>query len=176
MIEVEQSEVGLPLVLTVEKLGSGGLTGLVPTVALRDGSTLGRYLDWADNVFKTSGWTVKYAPMSEVESGHYQLTLNVSSLSLPLGFRMIAEYHVESPEAVGDASDLFLVTNKRATLELLRKIAKNRQEEVSGNPGKLRVYDDDDASVLVEYDLRDELGGAVTSVRGTPARRSKGTP
>lgn len=175
-LEVEQLETALPLELTVDKLGLGGLTGLSPTVAVRNASTVDSYLDFSDNTFKTSGWTTKYAPMSEVERGHYQRLLNVASLGLAVGFRLVAEYHADNGfGVVGDDLDLFLVTNKRANAELLRQALTNRLEEVSGNPGSLTLYADDATTVLKTWTLKDESGSAVLPAAGTPARRGAST-
>jgi hypothetical protein len=175
-LEVEQLETALPLELTVDKLGIGGVTGLLPTVAVRNASTINSYLDFSDNVFKTTGWTTKYAAMSEVERGHYQRLLNVSALALVVGFRLVAEYHVDnSSGVVGDDLDLFLVTNKRANAELLRQALTNRLEEASGNPGSLKLYADDAITVLKTWTLKDEDGNTVLPAVGTPARRGQAT-
>lgn len=176
-LEVEQSETALPLELTVVRQGVGGVVGLTPTVAVRDATTSNRYLDWNDNTFKTGGWVLKYAPMTGVERGHYQRVLNLAALVLPVGFRFTAEYHVDDGATVkGDDLDLFLVTNKRVNVELLRKGFTNRLWEANGNPGTLVLYDDDDVTPLKTWFLADEFGGPVAPATGTPARRSKGLP
>lgn len=175
-LEVEVTETALPLELTVDKLGVGGVTGLSPTVAVRNASTVNSYLDFSDLAFKTSGWTTKYASMSEVERGHYQRLLNVSALSLAVGFRLVAEYHADNGSGViGDDLDLFLVTNKRANTELLRQALTNRLEEVSGSPGTLKLYADDATTVIKTWTLKDEFGNAVNPAIGTPARRGAAT-
>lgn len=60
--------------------------------------------------------------------------------------------------------------------ELMRKLLNNRQEIVETSPGvwKLRTYDDDDSSVLLESDLTDISDGVIVVPSGAPAKRGKG--
>lgn len=113
MIQVQATETALPLHLTVNKAGVGGVTGLVPTVAVRivDSPPTGLYLDWADATFKSSGWTTKYQTMPEMERGHYERLLNVAALGLNPGTKLVSEYHVDDGGAVkGEDADLFLLS------------------------------------------------------------------
>lgn len=103
----ESSDTSIPLNLTLEREGVGGITGKSPTVALRDGSTASSYFDWADGLFKTSGWTTKNAVMVEVGNGHYTRILNaaVAGTIVP-GLVLVAEFHVNDGGAViGDDHD-----------------------------------------------------------------------
>lgn len=175
MIRWTTTMTAAPLDLTVDR--QGGVTGLAPTVALRDTATNG-YLDWGDATFKTSDWATKYAVMSAVERGHYQRTLNLSATpAIVAGMVLVAEYHVDNGAGVvGDAHDYVVVeSDQAADVALLRKALTNRLEEASGNPGALRLYDDDGATVLKTWPLRDEGGGAVLPAVGTPARRGAAT-
>lgn len=111
----ELYEVGatvVPLVLTIEQEGVGGVTGKSPTVALRNASTTNSYLDWADNTFKVAGWTTKYASMSEVERGHYQRVFNSSLVAaIADGTVVSVEFHVDDGASViGDDADVILFT------------------------------------------------------------------
>lgn len=172
---VDKSETSLPLTLTVEKVGIGGITGLAPTVAVRNASTTNSYLDFGDNTFKTMGWIQKYATMVELERGHYVQFLNVATLPLPAGGKFTAEYHVDNGTDIkGDDSETYLVTNLVTDSSLTRKYMTNRQHYASGNPGQLQLYDDDDLTVLRTHAMRDESGGAVLPATGSPARRAKG--
>jgi len=175
MIRWTTTMTAAPLDLTVDR--QGGVTGLAPTVALRDTATNG-YLDWADATFKTSGWATRYAAMSAVERGHYQLTLNLSATpAVVAGMVLVAEYHVDNgADVVGDAHDYVAVeANQTADIALMRKALTNRLEETSGNPGVLRLYDDDGSTVLKTWPLCDEGGGAVLPAVGTAARRDSDT-
>ncbi len=61
-----------PFVLALSVQGfSGGIEGLSPTVAIRDARTTNEYLDFADLVFKTAGWSTQFAPLAEVGNGRY---------------------------------------------------------------------------------------------------------
>ncbi len=176
MILLEKSAAAAPLSLTVV-LDGAGITGLLPTVALRDAETTSSYLDFADGIFKTAGWTLKTAPMTEIGGGLYQRSLNVAAIaSLLAGMLLAAEYHFDDGAGlVGDDHDLVAIVRVQQDAALLRKHLTNRIVEVSGNPGTLTLKDDDDVSDLLAWSLNDEGGGPVLPAVGTPARRAKAT-
>lgn len=172
-IAVEISNPSVPLTVTLVK--DGLVAGASPTVAVRDGSTLDSYLDWSDNTFKTAGWTLKYAPVAEVENGHYRRILNLSLISgLTQGKTLVAEFAVVDDSKTWVGHDVYLLINAD-TSTLLRKLATNRLEEAPGNPGLIVLYDDDSLTPLLSWEIRDALGGAVVSNVGAPARRKKAT-
>jgi hypothetical protein len=108
----EASESAASLDLTIEQEGIGGLTGLTPTVAVRRARTTDTYLDWADGVFKTAGWTTKYRDMDEVERGHYtrNLDLSLAASAIAAGEVLSIEYHVDGgAPVIGDAQDILIV-------------------------------------------------------------------
>lgn len=168
------AEVGstVPLSLVVNRSGSGGINGLVPTVALRQGALPSSYLDWSDSTFKTSGWVTKYAALTAAERGHYQRLLNLSTINAVAGTSYVVQFFVSSGDVQGEAEDVILVVPSVSTdTTLLRKALTNRMEETAGSPGQLTLFDDDGVTVLMRWDLRDATGGAVVSTVGTPARR-----
>jgi hypothetical protein len=172
--QVDPTETALPLALNVSELGLGGLTGLYPTVAVRNISVglPAQYLDWDDGTFKSGGWGLKYAVMAEIERGNYQLLLDIAALGLAAGAKLSAEYHVDTRAGSGDDAEVFdILAAGSEDLALLRKALTNRMEESPGNPGQLTLFDDDGASILLRWPLRDVSGGAVTATVGTPARR-----
>jgi hypothetical protein len=171
MIEVDVTETSLALELVINKLGVGGITGLLPTVAVRRLPSTTLYLDWGDLTFKSAGWATKYQIMVEVERGIYQQTLNIATLVLPTNTKLTAEYNSSAAGSQGEDFDLIHVTTLRGDATLLRKALTNRLEEVSGNPGSLTLYDDNALTVLRTWPLRDETGAAVLPAIGTPARR-----
>jgi hypothetical protein len=170
VVEVDQSDTALPLNLTVDS--NGGVTGLTPTVALRKLPSTDNYLDWADMTFKTVGWGVKYQTLNEVERGNYQLILNVAALALPEGTKLSAEYRAAG---YGDDADQLIISKLRPQVTYLRKVATNRLEEASGVTGTLKLYDDDNATVIQTWALNDEAGGSILPTSGTPAKRGAGT-
>jgi hypothetical protein len=174
---VAELDASFPLTLVVNRAGSGGITGLVPTVALRKGSDPTQYLDWGDSTFKASGWTSKYANLSEVERGHYQKLLSLPSISAADGESYVAQFYVNNGGDVkGESEDTILVVgNSTADLTLLRKALTNRMEEYPGNPGQLILFDDDGTTPLKTWRLRDVTGGSVNATVGAPARRSAAT-
>ncbi len=173
---IEKSAAAAPLTLTVV-LDGAGVVGLTPTVALRNAATLNSYLDFADGAFKTSGWGLQNAPMTEIGTGHYQRSLDVAATaSLIPGMLLAAEYHFDDAAGlVGDDHDLIAIARLQQDTTLLRKHLTNRLVEVSGNPGTLTLKDDDDVADLLAWTLSDEGGGPVLSAVGTPARRTKAT-
>jgi hypothetical protein len=165
----------IPLTLTVTKSGVGGVTGLSPVVALRDAQTFNSYLDWADNIFKTSGWTMREALLSEVGGGHYERHLDLPSIGAASGSIYVAEYKVDSTDVKGVDSDNIFIESQRDDLTLLRKMVTNRLIETAGNPGHLVLYDDDGVTPLKTWQLRDGTGGGTQLAIGAPARRSSAT-
>lgn len=110
-ILTERSETQLSLDLTIDQAGIGGVTGKAPTVAIRLASSLNNYLDFSDFQFKTAGWGTKYAPLSEVEKGHYSRNLDLSAVTgVSVGDMLVAEYSVnDGGDVVGEGHDLFVV-------------------------------------------------------------------
>jgi hypothetical protein len=175
MPQVEVTETALPLELVVDQLGLGPVTGLSPTVAVRNIS-LGfpwSYLDWSDMTFKTSGWTTKNQVMTEVGGGFYQQILDVAALTLPDGTYFSAEYNVNNGMGIAGADmDTFEVVEVQGQVNLLRQGLTNRLWEAPGNPGTLVLYADDGVTPLLEWSLTDTSGGGVVASPGAPARRS----
>lgn len=60
-------------------------------------------------------------------------------------------------------------------LNVLRAGMLNRLEEADGNPGTLKLYKGDAATLWLTWQLRDKSGGAVTGAAGEPARRAAAT-
>jgi hypothetical protein len=171
---VAEAGTSFPLTLVVNRAGVGGVTGLVPTVALRRGDLPAQYLDWSDLTFKTSGWTTKYGTLAEVERGHYQRMLSLSAIGAAVDSSYVAQFSVNNGGDVrGEAEDVILVVPRVSTdVTLLRKALTNRMEETPGNPGQLTLFDDDGFTVLARWELRDVTGNSIISTVGTPARRS----
>ena len=165
----------IPLDLTIEQEDVGGVTGKSPTVRLRDATTVDSYLDFSDNTFKTAGWTTQNASMSEVGRGHYTRTLDLSLITaLVLGNALVAEYFVDDGgDVVGEAHDVILIGKETFyNYTIVRKAVTNRQEEFSGSPGRLILFEDNDVTKALEQELRDEGGGAITTTISTPAKRT----
>lgn len=154
--------------LTITQAGQGGVAGKSPTVALRDDAT-DDFLDFADNTFKGAGWTTKDQALTDMSGGHYKHSLDLSLISAKAGDVYVAEFKVDDGGAVrGAAHDFYLIED----LPIMRKIMTNRLEESAGNPGLLRLYDDDGTTLLRTWELRDASGGAITAAVGAPARRT----
>lgn len=98
---VERTETEVELIAVVNK-NSGPVTGATVVVAIRDGETANSWLDFADGVFKTSGWTTRQASVAEVSSslapGIYRRELDLTAITLPSASdHLVAEYSVTSP-------------------------------------------------------------------------------
>ncbi len=178
---VTAPDLTVPLELTIEKEGVGGVAGKVPTVRVRDGATTNSFLDWGDNAFKTAGWTQVDRPLTEVGSGHYTELLDLSALGAVVGNIFIAQYAVnDGADVVGDAHDVILVGEQASAdfaqalldISLIRKSITNRMEEFPGTPGTLILWDDDGVTPLLQWQIRDAAGGGVVATVGCPAKRS----
>jgi hypothetical protein len=178
LIQVETNETALPLDLTVDEFGVGGISGLFPTVAIRliSSASPPLYLDWTSMTFMSSGWSVKNQVMNEIGGGFYEVLLNILNLNLPVNTTLSAEYNTQSATLPGVTQDTYIVVDVQQEVNFLRKMSTNRLEEASGNPGTLTLYDDDDVTVIETWNLLDETGGPIVPAVGTPAKRSAATP
>lgn len=174
VLTVEAANVA-PLGLSLSRHDVGGVTGLSPTVRVRDMLTPGSYLDWNDNTFKTSGWTTLNATMTDVGGGHYQRDLDLSAVNAVDGNVYSAEYVASYLGSSGADADTVFVVEQATDLALMRKMMENRLEESPGNPGVLVLYDDDGTTPLRTWQLRDYTGGATLPSVGAPSRRSAAT-
>lgn len=122
----DHDDVALPLNLTVAEEGVGGVAGLSPTVTLRIGRTTDTYLDFADDTFKTSGWTTKSAPLTEIGDGDYSRNLDLTALGgagYDVGDTLIAHYAVDDGvDLVSVASDQILVSTSGERLKDIWRI------------------------------------------------------
>jgi hypothetical protein len=111
-----------PLNLTLNK--NGGLVGFAPSVEIRLNSTSSSYLDWSDLTFKTSGWTTKAQPLTEVGNGHYTTSLDVAGLTgASSGDVLAAEYTIDDgAEVVGVASDTITISSAPSRLKEIWQI------------------------------------------------------
>ncbi len=170
MLLTDLTNTALALVLTVAS-GGTGVTGLSITVRLRDGETTNSYLDFADNTFKTSGWTTQDAALSEIGDGHYQRTLDVSAIvGLAIGDSLVAEYHNAASPPL-DQSEVIIV-------EELQRVAltftANAAGGVTGLAAGVKVRD---ATTLNKYlDWDDNAFKTIGWVQliGTMAEISRG--
>jgi hypothetical protein len=75
----ELSDAAFPATLTIV----AGTTGLAPTLAVRDPGTPNSYLDFADDTFKTAGWTTQFQVVAQVDAvespGVYERSLNIAA-------------------------------------------------------------------------------------------------
>jgi hypothetical protein len=174
----------IPLELTIEQEGVGGVTGQLPSVRIRDASTTNSFLDWNDNTFKTVGWTELDHLLNEVGDGHYTEVLSLSAINAVVGNIFVAQYTLNGGGfLVGDAHDVILVGQQAlaamaqavADVSLIRKSVTNRMEEFPGTPGTLILWDDDGTTPLIQWTLRDAAGGGVVATVGCPAKRSAAT-
>lgn len=133
MLIYEKSNTQAPFNLTIDQEGVGGVTGKVPTIAFRRATTLNSYLDWSDLSFKTSGWTTKYATMTEVERGHYTSFVDLSTIAgISVGSIISVEYHVDDGGTViGDDQETLLV------VETIMEIATDTAIEVANSGASL---------------------------------------
>lgn len=185
---IAQTGTTVPLTLTINEQGTGGVAGLSPTVAVRRLSD-GWYLDWDDASFKSSGWTTKNGSLTDKTAGRYERNLALTSSA---GTVLVIEYAcadsgyevsetdtiqvvaalVDLPASVWANSDATTLVSRVA---LLNKVARNRLVQTAGDPGTLVLYDDDATTPLLTWSLTSGTGGAVTAPTGAPLRRGAAT-
>jgi hypothetical protein len=116
ILHADVTDTDFPLVYTIDS-GSGGVTGLSPTVRVRNGGTTNSYLDFNDDTFKTGGWTQQDASLTEIERGHYQYILDIDAIvGLAVGDSIVAEYNVAEAGATGDAHDQVILRTQPVAL------------------------------------------------------------
>jgi hypothetical protein len=123
-----------PLVLTLEREDEGGITGAVPTFAVRDATTLDSYLDFDDFTFKSSGWGTKYEPLTEVESGDYTYWMNLNAMtSISIGDILSVEYYYDD----GVATNPLREQETMMVVESINNIPTDTAALVGGGGGNL---------------------------------------
>lgn len=80
-----------PLLIAVNN--NGGVQGLTVTAALRNVNN-GFYLDFNDNIFKSSGWVIKETTLTDASGGFYFSTVDFSIINLIDIFHLIVEYRI----------------------------------------------------------------------------------
>lgn len=179
---VTAPDLTVPLELTIEQEGVGGIVGKLPSVRIRDGATTNSFLDWGDWTFKVAGWSELDHILNEIGDGHYSSLLNLATIGAIVGNIFIAQYMVnDGGDVIGDAHDVILIGEQAAAdfaqalvdISLIRKSITNRMEEFPGTPGTLILWDDDGITPLLQWEIRDAAGGGVVATVGCPAKRSK---
>lgn len=66
------------------------------------------------------------------------------------------------------------VDNVDVRTVLMRKLQTNRLELEDGDTGNWILYDDDNTTPLLTFDVTDKSGGGIAQYPTTPSRRSKG--
>ena len=103
----------VPLEITVDQ--GGGISGLLVTVMIRDSDNSSSYLDFADNTFKTSGWTQRERALSDLTGGFYHTTINVAAITnLPAGGNLVASYNISGAVA-GITSEILHISENYLT-------------------------------------------------------------
>lgn len=154
------------------------LTGLSPNVTFRSNTNTNSFLDFNDLTFKTQGWTQREKDLSETDSGVYQYILDLALLNLSNGDSFTAVYTATYNTQTVKKYEVFNIVSLsnrfEQDLSLVRKSITNRMEETPGNPGNLRLFDDDGLTVLYTWELRDAANGATVALSGAPSKRSAG--
>jgi hypothetical protein len=180
---MREAQLDEPLVLhlTVEREDVGGVTGLVPVVAIRLDGTLPvpvslLYLDWSDGTWKASGWSVREAPMAEVSAalapGVYRRALAALPAGTAPGARLCVEFRVQDGSVLRRATEEYVARETVGQVGWVHAVHHNRQEATPGSPGSLVVYRPDGVTPWKSAELRDYVGAGVAGATGIPARRS----
>lgn len=121
----------VPIELTLND-NDGGVTGESPYVSIRR-ATDDAYLDFADNTFKSSGFTQKTQTLTGRGDGRYSYQWN-SSLSIKTPTTVVIEYNNNggSTTVPGIDNDVITFTNSAV---ILQNIAKSPLASVGDGPG-----------------------------------------
>jgi hypothetical protein len=111
---VEKNDTAVPLELSIDQEGVGGVIGQSPTVAIRRGDSTTLYFDWSDGTFKAAAWGTQYATMTEVQRGHYVRLLDPStSAGILVGQILLVEFRVDDGGSIkGDVHDVLSIVNE----------------------------------------------------------------
>jgi hypothetical protein len=166
----------VPLNLTVRRANGAPVTGLAPTVAIRDALDATLWLDMVDGVFKASGWGARTAVLDEVSAalspGQYLTVLDLADVVAPsTGFSFVAEYAVTFSGVTCVSSETYTVDD---TLVVQRAVLLGESRAAPGDPGSLVIKRPGDTAAFITYAISDFTGAAVYSTPGIPARRSEG--
>ena len=176
-LEADFSDTAFPLTCVINTPGTGGVTGVPTTVAVRQSPMTNLYLDWATSTFKTSGWTTKNLSMTDLGTGAYQAILNVSALGFspttPLPVKLVAEYTSTGTGTSGFDVDIVVVSELRPDAKLARQYHTNKATTISG---QLKLFNDDGVTVLSTQAVLDYTGAPAGNTAGTPAQRSAAPP
>ena len=144
-------------------------TGLSPVVRIRDAAT--------------GSVAVNNAAMTEVGDGFYKY--NFSSFDTSKDYTIICDsvtltgyerYTYATSEDRGLVSDIDTTLDAvGVTTTLIKKVQINRLELVDGSTNNWVLYDDDDSTPLLVFDVTDRDGNAIAQPANVPARRSRGT-
>lgn len=163
---IELGDTAAPVELDVLQNGTG-VTGLIPTFAVRRLSD-NFFLDFADNAFKSSGWTTKNQALSEITgiaevAGKYRTLWN-SSLSITAQGLYSLEFTTDD---IGDHDTEYVVFLKRelAIKSLVNRLVINEASSL------LEIYDDDGTTLLETWPLTDKNGNSIVLEGTGPANR-----
>lgn len=139
-----------------------GTTGQTVVVQLRKQGSTTLFLDFADGVFKSAGWTTKQLSLSEVGvtavyTGSFNSTVGTEFQSQ---IYCIAEFLI-SGVVVG--IEYYSFDDKPSTdamLTLIKKIVQNRLVH-SGTT--VTIYDDDSTTPLLTLNVKDKNGTLIDS-------------
>jgi hypothetical protein len=114
------------------------VTGLTIRVQVRDTKT-GYYLDFADNTFKSSGWTQKQQTLPDIGNGQYQYLWN-ASLSVIDSAIIAAEYEVVDLDYAAETTDFLLFgTSALDPSDVAREVWRRQTSMDSAYPGSYGV-------------------------------------
>lgn len=138
------------------------------------------FLDWSDMTFKAFGSVTQLLQvLSEIGStGEYLYLLDTSVITNPT---TDDAYQVTLLQDTGtDVANLPAVGELKIgqwvdELVLTKKILKNRLELDDGDSNNWTLYDDDDTTILLTFDVTDKNGDPITQPIGVPSNRTRGT-
>ena len=144
-------------------------TGLSPVVNIRDISDGSLVINGGSMIEKGDGF---YAYDFDAYDKTKDYVIRSDSVTLSgtdrYSFASTGEYN----EALNGIKST--VDNIDVRTLLIRKIQTNRLELLDGDTGNWQLYDDDDTTILLTFNVTDKNGDLIVQPANIPSKRSKG--
>jgi len=143
--------------------------GLSPIINIRDVSNGSLVVSSGTMIEKGDGFYA-YDFVGYDDTKDYAIRADSVTLSGTdrYAFASTGEYNESLNEIKSTVDDIDIRTL------LVRKIQTNRLELLDGDTGNWQLYDDDDATILLTFNITDKNGDLIVQSSNIPSKRSKG--
>jgi hypothetical protein len=168
-----------PIIAIARDTAGSPLTGVTDLYLTIQRPVDGMWFDFSDNTFKAAISVIQLRQvLIEVDSirapGQYKYIWNIPSTE--------DTYQITIEQTPGTSvknvpiSETFCgsfrqIPDMSTTATLIRKLLKNRLELAEGSTNNWVLYDDDNVSPLIRWNVSDKSGSSITIGAGVPAKR-----